>query len=833
MRDISILRTLSVMLLFSATLFAQVKIGDHPEQINPYALLELESTDKGLLIPRFTEVQRDQEFKESLPDGLLIYNLDKACLEVWKAKTAQWECIGRATEKAFQELRLEDHLLTLTDGGSVDLRPYLNVFTNTNTDEQLLSLQGHQLTLTNGGSVDLSAIANSGTDSQTLQLVGDVLSISGTNSVSLSAYSKTDSQTVSVALVGDVLEIRNQGQVASATVDLSLLNNSGTDTQTLQLVGDVLSISGTNSVSLSAYSKTDSQTLSLSPSGKQTQTQLELESSNPITIQVSNGLSMNVASQTLELVSQNIFLNNGEISENRTLNLNRNKFIFENGPLYLNSDGRIVAYSLSATSSGTGSNRLISRVNAVTLFLGPNHSISKLGSDQSSGDIRFNGLDLKHGDMGFYPTGGNAGGKGHFRFSLTDRLINRDPDAKLGMGDLYVANSIGIGITSPTAKLDVEGEIRLRSLTEQTTTTIYENVLVADNDGNLAKVKSNLLSGGSSSIFSSDGTLTESRTIDLNNNDFSFTNGDIKVNEITLGRGSFSSGNTNSAFSTALGLNALETNTTGLLNTAIGGSTLRRNTSGNFNTAIGTSALQSNTLGSSNTAIGYLSLFNNDRGNNNIAIGGSSLYENKTGSSNIAIGINSLQSLTTGIGNTVIGVSSTNGQGITTGSYNTILGKVSGLDSGLLNNIILADGQGNQRIRVLANGYVGIGTQTPTYKLTVNGSIGQTGANAALHPDYVFEHYFDKDSSSNANYMRYSLEEVEEFIPQHKHLPGVQSRESIEATKSWNISENVRINLEKIEELYLHTIEQEKKIEMLMQSLQALEYKLNERMKNK
>ena len=57
--------------------------------------------------------------------------------------------------------------------------------------------------------------------------------------------------------------------------------------------------------------------------------------------------------------------------------------------------------------------------------------------------------------------------------------------------------------------------------------------------------------------------------------------------------------------------------------------------------------------------------------------------------------------------------------------------------------------------------------------------------------------------------------------------------ESIEATKSWNISENVRTNLKKIEELYLHTIEQQKKIEMLMQSLQALEYKLNERMKKK
>ena len=29
----------------------------------------------------------------------------------------------------------------------------------------------------------------------------------------------------------------------------------------------------------------------------------------------------------------------------------------------------------------------------------------------------------------------------------------------------------------------------------------------------------------------------------------------------------------------------------------------------------------------------------------------------------------------------------------------------------------------------------------------------------------------------------------------------------------WDVTENVRTNLEKVEELYLHTIEQEKKIE--------------------
>ncbi|MGB2312834.1 MAG: hypothetical protein ACPH4K_05355, partial [Flavobacteriaceae bacterium] len=43
-----------------------------------------------------------------------------------------------------------------------------------------------------------------------------------------------------------------------------------------------------------------------------------------------------------------------------------------------------------------------------------------------------------------------------------------------------------------------------------------------------------------------------------------------------------------------------------------------------------------------------------------------------------------------------------------------------------------------------------------------------------------------------------SLEEIEIFIRKHKYLPGVQSRAMIEAEQSWNVSENVRTNLEKI-----------------------------------
>ena len=51
---------------------AQVKIGDNPTTINSSSLLELESTNKGLLIPRMTTAQRD--VIASPAAGLQIYN---------------------------------------------------------------------------------------------------------------------------------------------------------------------------------------------------------------------------------------------------------------------------------------------------------------------------------------------------------------------------------------------------------------------------------------------------------------------------------------------------------------------------------------------------------------------------------------------------------------------------------------------------------------------------------------------------------------------------------------------------------------------------------------
>lgn len=112
--------------------------------------------------------------------------------------------------------------------------------------------------------------------------------------------------------------------------------------------------------------------------------------------------------------------------------------------------------------------------------------------------------------------------------------------------------------------------------------------------------------------------------------------------------------NTTGTFNTASGQSALNANTTGSSNTAIGGFALATNNSGYANTANGTSALAANVSGADNTATGASALYNSN-GNNNTAVGVSALYHDTIGSNNIAIGVAALSSNTTGSNNTALG----------------------------------------------------------------------------------------------------------------------------------------------------------------------------------
>ena len=104
------------------------------------------------------------------------------------------------------------------------------------------------------------------------------------------------------------------------------------------------------------------------------------------------------------------------------------------------------------------------------------------------------------------------------------------------------------------------------------------------------------------------------------------------------------------------------------------------------------------------------------------------------------------------------------------------------------------------------NNNVGIGTNTPAHKLSVNGTIRSKEVIVESNnwPDYVFD----------KNYKLPSLETVEHFISIHKHLPGIPAAEQIKKD-GLKFSEIQTKMMEKIEELTLYIIELKKEIDTL------------------
>ncbi|WP_199120503.1 hypothetical protein [Pedobacter sp. ASV28] len=126
-----------------------------------------------------------------------------------------------------------------------------------------------------------------------------------------------------------------------------------------------------------------------------------------------------------------------------------------------------------------------------------------------------------------------------------------------------------------------------------------------------------------------------------------------------------------------------------------------------FGGATALAVLESTAANGQNTAIGYQALYNANS-SDNVAVGNKAGYE-----------------LTTGKNNTFIGAYA--GKGITTGSGNTIVGATSSdLPGNLTGSVLLADGNGNNRLYFSPNGNALLGygnTFTDAgHKLDVNGN---------------------------------------------------------------------------------------------------------------
>jgi len=114
-------------------------------------------------------------------------------------------------------------------------------------------------------------------------------------------------------------------------------------------------------------------------------------------------------------------------------------------------------------------------------------------------------------------------------------------------------------------------------------------------------------------------------------------------------------------------------------------------------------------------------------------------------------------------------------------------------------------------IIVKQNGNVGIGTTDPTYKLSVNGNIrSKEVVVESGWADFVFDE----------GYPLLPLAATEKFIEQNKHLPGIPSAIEIQ-TNGLSLGEVQKKMMQKIEELTLYIIELDKQVKTLKEQLAA------------
>ena len=316
--------------------FSQVKIGDNVEQISPYALLELESSEKGFILPRMTTAARDLAFDQETPIGTLIFNTDRGRIQFYREEI---DPSGRKTGHKIWEAPKEG-IDVINSGEALPIAPVIGqLYFDTNTNILYL-WDGQQWR-----NIMANYIAQNNTDSpQSLTLSQTVLSISNGNSVDLSdlvlvgstgpqgpegpqgnagpqgpqgipgSTTNTDSQTLTASALsaGSTMTLAiSDGN--TVTLDLSALEDTDTNTDSQTLTASALSAGSTMTIAISegntvtldlsvledTDTNTDSQTLTASALSAGSTMTIAISDGNTVTLDLSVLEDTNTDSQTL------------------------------------------------------------------------------------------------------------------------------------------------------------------------------------------------------------------------------------------------------------------------------------------------------------------------------------------------------------------------------------------------------------------------------------------------------------------------------------------------------------------------------------------------------
>ena len=464
------------VLLISTSIYGQVKIGNNPNTIDTSSLLELESTTKTFVLTRVTNA----EMNSITPlIGALVYNTDAQCIFQF---TGTWNSLCN-TGSDDQTLSFDPNtnILTLEDGGTVDLSLYIN------TDDQQISLAGNILTLEDGGTVDLSGYLDN-TDNQnitafSLDNATNILTITlengNTQTVDLSALQDgtgTDDQQISLA--GNILTLEDGG-----TVDLSgyLDNTDDQQITDFSLSGTTLTLTledgGTRTVDIAGIEHTGTTGSVFFASATGTPTE---DNTNLFWNDANNRLGIGTASPTSTLHVMGDINIGG--SDTRLIRF-RNAADNDHASIGILNGGLVLSGHSQATNAGDEHIFIKNGGNVGIGTINPNEKLNVngnaiIGSNNVDATLNGQGTFQANSDLnnaGFIATpwvyaraieGDQRGGAATMiTLGGQNGFTNNDQIGFITNGQQRMLvdtnGNVGIGITSPSEKLDVNGIAQL------------------------------------------------------------------------------------------------------------------------------------------------------------------------------------------------------------------------------------------------------------------------------------------------------------------------------------------------------------------------------------
>lgn len=393
--------------------------------------------------------------------------------------------------------------------------------------------------------------------------------------------------------------------------------------------------------------------------------------------------------------------------------------------------------------------------------------------------------------------------------------------------------NVGIGTTSPTTRLQITSAtagtsgVRLTNMTSATaTTTGNSKALSVDSSGNIILTPVVNTASTSQNIYNTNGTLTASRVVSLNNFGLNFNSATAGGNLFVNGtNGNVGIGNTTP--STKLDVTGfLKSKTLWASNTATSATSFATTADYLKNSNVfgaGYEMTDPNIAGAVRRMFNFYDYHawsteispNDDLFIMNIVDRANterfSFYGNKAG------GLSNGQSTFVVNDKTGAEIFKLNDDGsnniyLQMGKANSrfILGGYGNYAPGLGHKLSVQGGSAFIEGNIITNGSVGIGTTTfvdgtDTYRLCVKGGVRADRVKVyTTWADYVFEKDYDLPT----------LEEVEQHIKDKGHLKDIPSAKEVE-TSGIELGEMNKLLLQKIEELTLYMIEMKKEITTL------------------